>query len=145
MLTWLEAYDFCCSIDMSLTVVQSRDKQESLSAYREFISLILQWPTELFGLKKGEFVNGEIWTGGKSGSIACKCLRWRSKFSTDALKRNLYWNKIYPEKEGCVYLELFNDTKARLDDPRLGLADCEQRKKFVCEVMVLRGYFICNV
>jgi hypothetical protein len=38
----LEAYDFCCSIDMSLTVVQSRDKQESLSAYRKFIRLIFQ-------------------------------------------------------------------------------------------------------
>jgi hypothetical protein len=75
----------------------------------------------------GEFITGEIWTAGKSGY-------WDSRKSKDKLKRNLYWNKIYAEKNGCVYMELFNDTKSRQDDPRLGLADCEQRKNFICEV-----------
>jgi hypothetical protein len=78
-------------------------------------------------------VSGEIWTAGKSWK-PCKCLRWFSELSKDELKRNLYWNKIYKDKQGCVYLELLNDTKSRKDDPRLGLADCEEQKKFVCEV-----------
>jgi hypothetical protein len=99
----------------------------------------LQYTVGLIGFPTGEFINGEVWTAGKWDPEIFNSLVWFSKLSNDKLKRNLYWNKIYPEKDGCVYLELFNDTKARLDDPRLGLADCEQRKKFVCEVNSKRG------
>jgi hypothetical protein len=84
-------------------------------------------------MKLGQFVNGEIWTAGNK-HFHCNCLKWFSKLTKDELKRNLFWNKIYKEKDGCVYLELFNDTKARQDDPRLGLANCQEQKKFVCEV-----------
>jgi hypothetical protein len=90
-------------------------------------------------LPTGEFMNGEIWTAGRS-QADCGCLKWHSHLSMDVLKRNLYWNKIYKEKEGCVYLEVFNDTKSRLDDPRMGLADCNERKKFVCEVKRLQNF-----
>jgi hypothetical protein len=31
-------------------------------------------------------------------------------------------------------MELFNDTISRQDDPKLGMADCKERKKFICEV-----------
>jgi hypothetical protein len=81
----------------------------------------------------GEFITGEIWTAGKY-DIYEKRLMWRSPKSVDSLKRNLYWNKIYNEKKNCVYMELFNDTKSRLDDPRLGMASCLERRKFICEV-----------
>jgi hypothetical protein len=84
---------------------------------------------------KGQFINGEIWTAGKYDTNVT-ALKWRSRKSTDFLKRNLYWNKIYGQKVGCVYLELFNDSKSRIDDPRLGLADCDKSKPFICEVKI---------
>jgi hypothetical protein len=79
----------------------------------------------------GDFITGEIWTAGEMGLWDPE---WKSRKSEDTLKRNLYWNRIYAKKKGCVYLELFNDTKSRQDDPRLGMADCDERKKFICEV-----------
>jgi hypothetical protein len=83
----------------------------------------------------GNFKSGEIWTAGITVAENGRLFqRWKSRKSVDALKRNLYWNKIYPEKKGCVYLELFNDSRSRQDDPRLGMADCEERKSFICEV-----------
>jgi hypothetical protein len=83
----------------------------------------------------GELVDGEIWTAGKY-DISEKKLMWHSRKSIDTLKRNLYWNKIYNVKKSCVYLELFNDTKSRQDDPRLGMASCVERRKFICEVKI---------
>jgi hypothetical protein len=117
---------------MTLPIVQSRDKQEATSKFRKFPSKADCTFLKLI-FKTGEFINGEIWTAGKS-QPQCGCLKWHSKLSQDLLKRNLYWNKIYKEKEGCVYLEVFNDTNSRSDDPKLGLADCNKRRKFVCEV-----------
>jgi hypothetical protein len=83
----------------------------------------------------GQFINGEIWTAGMYYDPLNISI-WSSRKSQDFLKRNLYWNKIYNKKFGCIYLELFNDSKSRQDDPRLGMANCTERKPFICEAII---------
>jgi hypothetical protein len=83
----------------------------------------------------GQFVDGEIWTAAILEERN-KTFMWHARTHKDALKRNLYWNKIYTKNFGCVYLELFNDSKSRQDDPRLGMANCEERKPFICEANI---------
>jgi hypothetical protein len=58
----------------------------------------------------------------------------------DFLKFNLYWDKIYTGRtNSCVFVKISNLTANKQFDPVLGMADCGERKKFVCEVQILHS------
>jgi len=81
-------------------------------------------------------MTGEIWTAGRDKEEVLGKFRWCSinLQGNDYLKEDLYWMESAAGKtNSCVYLD-FSGVGNKADDPKLGLADCSQRKKFVCEV-----------
>jgi len=90
-------------------------------------------------------MTGEIWTAGRDKKEFPEKLRWCSKDidRNDYLKKDLYWTESAAGKtNSCVYLD-FSGVGNKADDPKLGLADCSQRKKFVCEAR--RSLFLLSL
>jgi len=79
---------------------------------------------------------GEIWTAGRDTSNNPGKFKWCSTRLMDYLKEDLYWSENPAGKtNSCVFLDL-GKAGVKMDDPKLGLADCGQRKKFICEVYI---------
>jgi hypothetical protein len=82
-------------------------------------------------------ITGELWTAAKDSMKLCPGeYRWCSntKFA-DSLKRNLFWREIYQGRtNSCVYINIDNALNRTKFDTSLGLADCGDQKRFICEV-----------
>jgi len=81
-------------------------------------------------------MEGEVWTAGRDTQKSPGKYRWCSNMLSDYVKEDLYWKENQTGKtNSCLYLDLGKAGK-KLDDPKLGLANCEERKKFLCEVRI---------
>ncbi|CAB3388701.1 Hypothetical predicted protein [Cloeon dipterum] len=78
------------------------------------------------------FYSGQFWTSGRDIESCRGQLRWCTGYLNDYLKKNLFWKKgtnVQSANNSCVYID-YDDPQV----PSLGLADCSEKKKILCEV-----------
>jgi len=85
---------------------------------------------------------GEVWTAGRDTREDPGKYIWCSQRLRDYVKADLYWKEIPAgQNNSCVYLDL-GKAGTKNDYQKLGFADCNQRKKFLCEVRIDRRTFL---
>jgi len=93
-----------------------------------------RFPNFIFIVTLDDRLVGEVWTAGRDTEKSAGKYRWCSNLLNDYVKQDLYWKESPAgKKDSCIYLD-FGAAVDKKDDPKLGFANCEQRKKFLCEV-----------
>jgi len=81
-----------------------------------------------------------LWTAGRDTAFCPGKFTWCSNRLQDYVKDDLYFKESPAGKiNSCLYLD-FGKNGTKIDDPKLGFADCGQKKKFVCEVRLNTGF-----
>jgi hypothetical protein len=130
---------------MTLITIPSRDRQAALSQYGTFTKMLKNCKKKYAILIKASIITGEIWTAARDTKDCPGEYRWCSTKLTDTLKRNLFWREIYKGKSNsCVYITIDDANKRTKYDSSLGLSDCEDPKRFVCEVIFKNTRLPCG-
>ncbi|XP_065346287.1 uncharacterized protein LOC135943583 [Cloeon dipterum] len=111
-LDWGSASDLCCSLGLTLTSLESKDKTKCFS------KLVTRY---------ARFTVGDYWLSGTD--LGCDSnFRWCS-LGRDFIDPEIRWKQGHP-KAGldCVYVEARNGSVV------LATANCDEQKQFVCEV-----------
>ncbi|CAB3389059.1 Hypothetical predicted protein [Cloeon dipterum] len=114
--TWDEAYKRCCSLGMDLVAIQNPNRQNCMEKPND---------------NSFRFYSGQFWTSGRDIESCRGQLRWCTGYLNDYLKNNLFWKKgtnVQSANNSCVYID-YDDPQV----PSLGLADCSEKKKILCE------------
>ncbi|CAB3387363.1 Hypothetical predicted protein [Cloeon dipterum] len=114
--TWDEAYKRCCSLGMDLVAIQNPNRQNCMEKPND---------------NSFRFYSGQFWTSGRDIESCRGQLRWCTGYLNDYLKKNLFWKKgtnVQSANNSCVYID-YDDPQV----PSLGLADCSEKKKILCE------------
>jgi len=91
-----------------------------------------------------EFLRGELWTAGRDTEFCPGKFTWCSERLQDYVKDDLYFKESPAGKtNSCLYLD-FGENGTKTDDPKLGFADCGQKKKFTCEVKINLAFWGSN-
>jgi len=138
--SWTEAQDYCCKLDMRLISVPTLSKIRFFSNYSKsifiFKFILFDITPKKLKVHYRDFV-GEFWTSGKTNGTN---FLWTGKdkiFDPTETK----WKEGEPFAKGdCVFLQLVNST----ENTFLATDNCAELKKFICEVFMKIKTLFCT-
>ncbi|XP_065351073.1 uncharacterized protein LOC135946686 isoform X2 [Cloeon dipterum] len=86
---------------------------------------------------------GQFWTSGRDTESCRGKLRWCTRYLNDFIKKDIVWKAGVDPKSAnnsCVYIDFGDPSDPNVGLPSLGLADCSEKKKILCEAVSGVGY-----
>jgi hypothetical protein len=139
-LTWIEAWNYCCSFDMQLVSIETTLRHACLSKFAKslkafFIILIIS----IAYIDRTGFapvVNIEHWTSGTDRGYNAKHVWCNSKNFLNMKEVN--WKSGQPNlADGhCMFFQ-FSDKSA--NQTFVSMGDCSEKRKFICQVLKFKN------
>jgi hypothetical protein len=139
--TWAEANKYCCERGMNQITVQNLNKQNCLYNLGDLFLNYLLVPMTENQKKTGQektFAGKELWTAGRDVRQCPGKFRWCATKLRDFFKGNLLWKNGIPDlNNSCVFIDTKQDLQNPFDGPKLVATNCDQKKYFACEVILV--------